>query len=72
MRLLDMSHDGLLQVLCQLSAMWFSFGFVSENEMKWNQEKNKIFKKNYDMRMNKIKTKWKQNENKINIKKMKK
>ena len=35
-------------------------------------EKNKIFKKNYDMRMNKIKTKWKQNENKINIKEMKK
>ena len=57
-------YNGLFQALCQLSATWFAFGFISKNEMKENEKKKKK-----NERKKNVKAFWKiKNENKRNRK----
>ena len=58
MRISAFGHHGLFQMLCQVSATWFSFRFISKNKIKW--KKIKTVTKIHSWKS----TKWKQNENK--------
>ena len=58
MRILVLGRHGLFQTLCQVSATWFSFRFISKNKIKW--KKIKTVTKIHSWKS----TKWKQNENK--------
>ena len=36
-----LGHHGLFQALCQPVTVWFSFGFVQNNDMKSKKKKKK-------------------------------
>ena len=45
MRMSVLGHHGSFWALCQFSATWFSFGFISKTDIKSNEKKTKWMKK---------------------------